>query len=353
EGNPQYLACIATDITERKQAEAELLQYRKHLEELVLVRTTELRQANEQFQQEIAERVRVEKTLRESEDMLRLVFDNVFDGISIYEEFPDLGTRRLIDCNARYAEISGRSKQELLEFGNTLSIQRLIRHEVKKEGFPEIPQAGGAYQGLFSWLRPDGKENIVEYAAVTVRMGERILTIGVDRDITAHKRAEEALKKYSEQLEEMVEERTKELQEAQERLIRQEKLAFLGQLAGGVGHELRNPLGVITNAVYFLQLVLPEADETIKEYLAIIASRVYEAERIVSDLLSLSRTRPVHKEQLPISTLVTEALTRQPPPETVTVTTHLNSNLPPVFIDPQQIGQVLTNLLSNAYQAMP
>jgi signal transduction histidine kinase len=82
------------------------------------------------------------------------------------------------------------------------------------------------------------------------------------RDITDRKRAEEALQEYSERLEEMVEERTGELQVAQEQLVRQEKLAVLGQLAGGVSHELRNPLGVISNAVYFLQMTLSDADET-------------------------------------------------------------------------------------------
>ena len=60
-------------------------------------------------------------------------------------------------------------------------------------------------------------------------------------------------------LERRVEERTRELRDAQEKLVRQERLAVLGQLAGGVGHELRNPLGVMTNAVYLLELVLPDA----------------------------------------------------------------------------------------------
>ncbi len=154
-------------------------------------------------------------------------------------------------------------------------------------------------------------------------------------------------------LEKLVEERTRELKETQAELIRQEKLATLGQLAGGVGHELRSPLGVISNAVYFLQMILPEADETVKEYLAIIAGRVHEAERIVSDLLNLSRIKPTQREEIAVSALVAEVLARQPLPEAVTVIRHIALDLPLVFVDPQQIGQVLTNLLSNAYQAMP
>ncbi|MFN2638346.1 MAG: hypothetical protein ABR585_15165, partial [Gemmatimonadaceae bacterium] len=57
-----------------------------------------------------------------------------------------------------------------------------------------------------------------------------------------------------------------ELRETQETLVRKEKLAMLGLLAGGVGHELRNPLGVMTNAVYYLGAVLNDAPAEIKEY---------------------------------------------------------------------------------------
>ena len=56
--------------------------------------------------------------------MLQLIFDHAFDGISVYEENLEEGTRRLIDCNSRYAEIAGRSKEELLKMGNTLPIQK-------------------------------------------------------------------------------------------------------------------------------------------------------------------------------------------------------------------------------------
>ncbi len=69
---------------------------------------------------------------------------------------------------------------------------------------------------------------------------------GIVEDITDRKQAEEKLKKYSENLEEMAEDRTKDLRNAQEQLVRREKLAILGQLAESMGHELRNPLGIIS-----------------------------------------------------------------------------------------------------------
>ena len=168
----------------------------------------------------------------------------------------------------------------------------------------------------------------------------------------AGKRAEEALREYSERLGEMVEERTKELRDAQEQLVRREKLAVLGQMAGSVSHELRNPLGAISNAVYYLKMVLPDADETVKEHLEMIAEEVRGSDRIISDLLDFSRTRTPDREQIAVSELVAEVLEKRPPPEEVKVTTQIASDLPPVYVDRHQIGQVLGNLVTNAYQAM-
>ncbi len=192
------------------------------------------------------------------------------------------------------------------------------------------------------------EELVEERAAELIRVNEQLLA-----EIAERKRAEEALQEYSERLEEMVEQRTQELRDTQERLIRKEKMAVLGQLAGGVGHELRNPLGVISNAIYFLQMTLAEADETTSEYLGIISSEVRCAEKIVSGLLDFSRTRLPDREKIAVSDLVAQVLQRQPPPRDVEVTIKISSDLPPVFVDPRQIGQVLGNLVTNAYQAMP
>ena len=64
---------------------------------------------------------------------------------------------------------------------------------------------------------------------------------------------------------------------------------------------LRNPLGVMSNAVYFLQTVLSDADESTKEYLNIIKSEIAGSERIVSDLLDAVRTKPPHPEAVDVA----------------------------------------------------
>jgi len=173
-----------------------------------------------------------------------------------------------------------------------------------------------------------------------------------DRQKKERKQAVEKLKEYSEHLEEKVEESTRELKDAQEELIRKEKLALLGQLAGSVSHELRNPFGVISNAIYYLKSMLPNADETTKKYLEMISAEVRNSNRIVSGLLDISRTQPAERKKIVVSELVDQALEKQPPPEGIKVTTKIPSGLPPVFIDPLQISQVLVNLITNAYQAM-
>ncbi|MBW8012192.1 MAG: PAS domain S-box protein [Chloroflexi bacterium] len=177
--------------------------------------------------------------------------------------------------------------------------------------------------------------------------------IGAARDITERKKAEEALQEYSERLEDMVDARTRELKAAQEQLIRKERLAVLGELAGGVGHELRNPMTGISNAVYYLKTILPEADEKVTEYLEIISQEVINTSKIVSDLLDYGGLKPTDKQHTEIRDVITQAIKRNSAPGNIKVTTRIASKLPGVFVDASQIGQVFDNLLTNAFQAMP
>jgi signal transduction histidine kinase len=143
-----------------------------------------------------------------------------------------------------------------------------------------------------------------------------------------------------------------ELKETQETLVRKEKLATLGVLAGGVGHELRNPLGVMTNAVYYLGAVLKEAPAEVKEYLSILGTQIALSEKIVGDLLDFARIKPPEFQVVSVRQIVDEQLARAGSLEGVTVKHDFPANLPTIRVDRVQIGQVVLNLITNALQSM-
>ncbi len=172
-------------------------------------------------------------------------------------------------------------------------------------------------------------------------------------DITERKQAEEALQAYSERLEEMVEERTRELQETQEQLVRREKLAMLGQLAGGVGHELRNPLGAVSNAAYFLNMVLKNPAPEVKEALDIVAKEVRTSERIINSLLDFARTKPPIRREVDINDLIRTTLSHMAVPHNIEVVRQLDDGVPALLADPDQLTQAFRNVILNAIQAMP
>ncbi|MBN1900252.1 HAMP domain-containing protein [Candidatus Sumerlaeota bacterium] len=181
----------------------------------------------------------------------------------------------------------------------------------------------------------------------------RQANVDLKREIEERIRVDKELKKYSEKLEEMVEQRTSELRKAQEELVKKEKLAILGLLAGGVGHELRNPLGVINNAVFYLKTIHSEDDFHTKEYLDIIASEVSNAEKIVSDLMDYAGLKHIEKEKVSIPQIVSQILKDYPPSEKIEVLIDFPEHLPDLRAEPSQIYKIIFNVITNACQAMP
>ncbi len=161
------------------------------------------------------------------------------------------------------------------------------------------------------------------------------------------------LRNHSQQLEQTVAERTRELHSAQEQLIRDEKLAVLGQLASGVGHELRNPLGAIKNAGYFLKMALEKPEPEVKETLEILEREVVTSEKFISSLLDFARTKPPVRRKVNINDIVRDTLSGATLPENMRVIIRLDEWLPPILADPDQLSQVFANIILNATQAMP
>lgn len=175
----------------------------------------------------------------------------------------------------------------------------------------------------------------------------------IREEVVRRKQAEAEIRKLNEELETKVQERTQQLLAAQEELVRKEKLALLGQVADTVGHELRNPLGVMNNAVYFLQTVLSDADETIKEYLGIIKDEIADAERIVSDLLDAVRMKPPRPEMVDFAEVIGQTLRKCDIPASVTVSLDVPATLSAIRADPMHLHQIFWNLITNSLEAMP
>ena len=160
-------------------------------------------------------------------------------------------------------------------------------------------------------------------------------------------------------LEDQVRERTRELdaalrelRDAQDALVRRERLALLGQLSSGVGHELRNPLGVMTNSVYYLKAVLGDAPPKVREYLDIMQQQISLSEKIVSDLLDFARQKPPVRTPVSLRELTDAQLERLGRRDGVRILVDLPDDAPDALADPVQAGQIVFNLLTNAVQAL-
>jgi signal transduction histidine kinase len=146
----------------------------------------------------------------------------------------------------------------------------------------------------------------------------------------------------------------RELGHTQQRLVAQERLAAIGQLAAGVGHELRNPLGVVTNALYLLRsTVTPEQEARVGRHIETAEREVIAAATIVESLLDFARERAPVTGAVDLADVLEEALSVAPPPPEVSVERRGLDELPAALVDRQQLRQVILNLLTNAYEAMP
>ena len=143
-----------------------------------------------------------------------------------------------------------------------------------------------------------------------------------------------------------------DLANAQVALVRSEKLASMGQLAAGIAHEVNNPLGVVIMYSHFLQEQLADKPEY-SDDLSMVVEQADRCKKIVAGLLDFARQNKVEHDRIDLPELVQRGLRGLAHPLGVEIEVEHAVDDPWVEVDPDQITQVLVNLISNAFAAMP
>jgi two-component system sensor histidine kinase HydH len=146
----------------------------------------------------------------------------------------------------------------------------------------------------------------------------------------------------------------REIRDLQEKVRRSERLAFLGRLAAGVAHEIRNPLSSIRGfAQYFMNRFKGQEEE--QGYASIMVKEVDRLNRVITELLDFARPKEPHREPHSLENIMAYSLALLGPELTrkkVEVEKEYEPNLPQVLVDRDQLSQAFLNLLLNSLESI-
>lgn len=298
----------------------------------------------------ITQRKRLEEELREFGERLRDLYESVPDALAVY-----VGREgHLMECNKSFKKWAGYTDEDLkdkvfLDFvhpDDRALVMERYRTDYSEDQFPVIYE--------IRTVNKKGESHPTEISVGPYRKKGRIIGINVmHRDITERTSMREKLEEYSQQLEILVEKRTSQLKEAQEQLIKSERLAAVGQAAAIVGHDLRNPLTGINSAAYYLKMKLgPRMSKKTKEMLELIEKDVLYSNNIITDLMEYSREIRLELTETTPKSIMRDSLSLVEIPQKIQVQDSTQDE-PRIKIDIEKTKRVFSNFINNAVDAMP
>ena len=263
----------------------------------------------------------------DSEQQFRLIVEAAPNGMLLVDES---GTIVMVNTSALHQ--FGYEKEELLGKSVEMLIPGPSRsdHQQYRTGFIKAPEKRlmGGGRELFG-LRKDGGEFSAEIGLTPIQTTKGMWVVASIVDISERKRLEMQLR-------------------------RAERLAELGTLASGMAHEIGTPMNVILGrAEYLLQRT---ADEGMKKGLATIVTQVERITKVMNQLLTFARRRTPERRAVDLGEIVDDSLEmfqERIAHSRITVDKSIESSLPPVHADRDQLIQVLINLVMNSLHAMP
>ncbi len=277
----------------------------------------------EQSRQEIKERMQVEQELRESEAKYRAIIEQSHDAIYIYR-----GDRFLF-VNKRACELTGYNREELLDFEIWNLLHPGDREKIRGIGKRRAQGEKVSNTYTAKVLSKDGKILVCDFSVNAIQYHGKYAVLGVVRDIT-------------------------EREEIERQLQRQEQLAAVGRLAGGIAHDFRNYLTTIILQSQIAQRE-PHLPPDAADSLDVVVAEAQQASRLIQQILDFSRHGLMETVSIDLTKFIGETafILRQAIREDIQFTLALEPGECIVKVDPTRMQQMLVNLASNARDAMP
>lgn len=283
--------------------------------------------------------------------MLNAILQNAVDAIITIDQ------RGQIDsCNHSTLQMFGYTKSELI--GQNIKMLMPAPYRDEHDGYLQAYQQTGERKiiGIGREVvgrRKDGSTFPAHLAVSEFQTSSTTWYTGIVRDISDLKSAERELRRLNDELEQRVLERTAELESAQAELVRKERLATLGQVSGGIAHEIRNPLNAVKTSAYFLMNAKNPSEAKTLEHLQRIDRQVTLIDKVITALADVARMPEPVLHPLALQEELYEALNPLAVPHGVQLDIDASvAAAPPVLGDSQQLRIVFTNLVRNAFDAM-
>jgi len=288
--------------------------------------------------------------MKQVEGLLAAILNTAIDSIIVIDQ------HGLIESiNPATEQLFGYTAEEIVGRNITILMPSPYRDEhdqylsnYQATGVRKIIGIGREVQGQ----RKDGSIFPMHLAVSQFELEGQTFFTGIIRDITEQKHAQQQLARMNELLEQRVRERTEQLRAAQADLLRSEKLATLGQVSGGIAHEIRNPLNAVKTSAYYLLNAKTPSEEKTREHLQRIDRQVTLIDNVITALSDVARLPEPHAMAFQLTEIIATVMSGGLDASAVTLENNLADNLPRVWGDPHQIAIVFRNLIRNARDAI-
>ena len=295
------------------------------------------------------ERHRADEALESERVLLRSLIDSLPDQIYVKDY-----KSRFIVCNEAVARMMGHESPETIVgksdfdfFSRELSEKYYGEELAVLSGTPRVNR-----EELIAL--PSGEQRWMLITKVPLRdkNGMIVGLVGINRDITERKRAEDSLVRVLADLKKTNE----NLKTTQLQLIQAEKMESVGRLAAGVAHEVKNPLAVAVMGLDYLKNTLGVEHAPSLSVLRDVYDAIKRADTVIGGLLDFSRPRTLIVKLEDLNELLLQSLAmvrHELSTKRIVLNKDLSADLPRLRADGNKIKQVFINLLMNAIQAVP